>query len=364
MMVGASMAPTARSQLAHAPPLGNDKARELGGGAGLGGTAVQNEQRDCGAAPDPTQAFLKAIFECLGYAPERIEPGCIVRFATKDSRSDAAGWCKLFDDRRGGVFGDFRSGINETWMENDRAAMTPAQRAEFARQVAAATVARVRLRSEQWVKNEKRNAALWAECVRVTEGDPVHRYLCRRLAIDEFTAPPCLRLHPALGYYSHEGKKLGTYPAMVAQFVAPDGRVVALHCTNLTDDGHKASVPTVRKLTRVSGPTAGASIRLASPRAGVLGVAEGIETALAASLASGQPVVAAYCKDALAAFQWPATVRRLFVFADNDTAGREAADALRTRALAARLACEVRTPTDEGADWCDVWAQRVEETPA
>lgn len=59
-MVAASMAPTARSQLAHAPPLGNDKARELGGGAGLGGTAVQDGQQDCRAALDSTQAFVAA----------------------------------------------------------------------------------------------------------------------------------------------------------------------------------------------------------------------------------------------------------------------------------------------------------------
>lgn len=363
-MVGASMAPTARSQLAHAPPPGNDKARELGGGAGLGGTAVQNGQRDCGAALDPTQGFLKAIFERLGYAPERIEPGRIIRFATKDRRNDDAGWCILFNDLRGGMFADWRSGVTETWSVGDRDAMTPAQRVEHARLIAAALAERMRWQREQWIENEKNNAALLAKCVRVTEGDPVHRYLCRKLAIDEFIAPACIRLHRALPYYDGNGKKLGEFPVMVAQVVTPDGSVVALHRTYLTDDGHKADVPTVRKLTRVSSPTTGASIRLASPRVGVLGVAEGIETALAASLGSGVPTVAARDAGALATYQWPISVRRLVIFADNDKAGRDAADALRNRALAARLACEVRTPTDEGADWCDVWAQRVEETPA
>jgi DNA primase len=51
-------------------------------------------------------------------------------------------------------------------------------------------------------------------------------------------------------------------------------------------------------------------------------------------------------------------VQRLVIFADNDRAGREAADTLRARALAANLRCEVMTPTDPGADWCDVWAAR------
>ena len=43
---------------------------------------------------------------------------------------------------------------------------------------------------------------------------------------------------------------------------------------------------------------------------------------------------------------------------DADKAGREAADTLCARALAARLQCEVLTPMTEGADWCDVWAAR------
>jgi hypothetical protein len=108
----------------------------------------------------------------------------------------------------------------------------------------------------------------------------------------------------------------------------------------------------------VAQPLAGASIRLAKPRAGRLGIAEGIETALAASLASGVPTVAAYCANALAGFLWPPEVQALVIFADNDKAGRKAADTLRPRALRAGLRVNVVTPSDEGADWCDVWAAR------
>ena len=68
--------------------------------------------------------------------------------------------------------------------------------------------------------------------------------------------------------------------------------------------------------------------------------------------------MAAYCAGNLAAWQWPASVHRIVIFADHDKAGREAADKLRARALAARLRCEVLTPTTDGADWCDVWAVR------
>jgi phage/plasmid primase-like uncharacterized protein len=102
----------------------------------------------------------------------------------------------------------------------------------------------------------------------------------------------------------------------------------------------------------------GACIPLHKPVQGVIGIAEGIETALAATLGSTVPTVAAYCAWNLSEWRWPAAARRVVVFADADRAGREAADALRRRAMAARLHCTVVTPTDEGSDWCDVWAAR------
>ena len=79
---------------------------------------------------DPVQAFRGAILAALGHAPEGIAPGRFHRFATSDRRGDSAGWCKLFDDLRGGVFGCYRQGVSETWSATDRATMTREQRAE------------------------------------------------------------------------------------------------------------------------------------------------------------------------------------------------------------------------------------------
>ncbi len=166
--------------------------------------------------------------------------------------------------------------------------------------------------------------------------------------------PDVLRLHPALPYW-HGTEKLGTFPAMVAPIVAPDGRTVALHRTYLTPEGRQGGRSKPEEADRRRRPPAGACIPLCKPAHGVAGIAEGIETALAAWLASGVPTVAAYCAGNLAAWRWPAGVQRIVIFADADKAGREAAGALRARALAARLRCEVLTPTTDGADWCDVW---------
>jgi putative DNA primase/helicase len=307
---------------------------------------------------DPVQDFRAAILAALGYAPEAIEPGTLQRFATRDRRSDTAGWCKLFADLRGGVFGCMRQGISETWSAADRASMTRQQHAELARHVMAATAEREAQQRRQWAANAQRIADLWAESVPLVPGDPVTLYLKRRGFAGVWPLPACLRFHRALPYW-HEGACIGTFPAMVAPLVSRDGRSVALHCTWLTRDGRKADVPIVKKLTGAAGPLAGACIPLLEPERGCIGIAEGIETALAAWCASGLPTVAAYCAGNLAAWQWPAGVQRLVIFADHDRAGVEAADSLQGRAIRAGLQASVMTPTDPGADWCDVWAGRA-----
>ena len=299
--------------------------------------------------------FRVAMLATIGHAPDVIEPGRFHRFSTSNRRGDSAGWCKLFDDLRGGVFGCYRQGISETWSAADRRTMTRDQRIELARQIAQATAEREAQQRQQWADNAQRIARMWSQCVPVLAGDPCSLYLARRGFRDVWPLPDVLRLHPALPYW-HGTEKLGTFPAMVAPIVAPDGRIVALHRTYLTTDGRKADVPNPKKLTSAAGSMAGACIPLHRPARACIGIAEGIETALAAWCASGVPTVAAYCAGNLSAWQWPAGVQRLVIFADADKAGREAADTLRARALSRHLACEVMTPTDEGADWCDVWA--------
>ena len=306
---------------------------------------------------DTLEAFRLSILAALGHAPEAIEPGKFQRFATRDRHGDDAGWCKLFDDLRGGVFGCYRQGISETWSAADRSTMTVQQRAELARQVMAATAEREAAQRMRWQGHAIINARLWAECVPLVPGDPVTLYLKGRGLGGVWPLPELLRLHRAMEYWE-DNKRKGTHPAMVAPMLSPDGRMLALHRTYLTRDGRKADVPTVKKLTGTAGPLAGACIPLHKPARGCIGIAEGIETALAAWCASTVPTVAAYSAGNLAAWRWPAGVQRLVIFADHDKAGREAADTLRARALAAHIRCEVLTPTETGSDWCDVWAAR------
>jgi putative DNA primase/helicase len=308
---------------------------------------------------DTPDNFRAAILAALPGAdvPEVIEPGRIQRFSTSGRASDKAGWCFGFEDGRAIAFGDFRSGMSSVWTAQRRELMTPAERADMARRLAQAKAQRDAQQRQQQADNARRNAALWANTMPVSDGDPVALYLRRRGLAGP--VPECLRLHAGLTYWDGaDGGARGTWPAMVAPLVAPDGDLLALHRTYLTADGCKAPVPTVRKLTGAAGPLAGACIPLHDPQQGVIGIAEGIETAQAAHLASGLPTVAAYCAGNLAAYTWPAGVKRIVVFADADPAGAAAARSLKARALRAGLSVAVMTPSTPGADWCDVWAQR------
>jgi len=308
-------------------------------------------------AGDLERAFRLEVLAILGHAPEVIEPGKLQRFATRERRNDDAGWCLMFEDRRGGVYGCYRAGIQRTWTARDQRTLTPSERTALARQVEAATRQRLALQGERWARNAERNAVIWAQCLPLMPGDPVVSYLRRRGIDDVWPLPSVLRLHPGLPYW-HEGALLGTFPAMVAPLVGSGGRTVALHRTYLTPGGRKADVPSVKKLSGAAGSLAGAAIRLCEPAGHCMGIAEGIETALAAHCMTGLPTVAAYCASNLAAWEWPAGLQRLVIFADADNAGRQAGEALRSRALAAGLRVEVLTPSDVDADWCDVWAAR------
>jgi putative DNA primase/helicase len=89
-----------------------------------------------------------------------------------------------------------------------------------------------------------------------------------------------------------------------------------------------------------------------------LGIAEGIETAIAARELIGLPTWATISSTIMASFVPPAGVRRITIFADHDTnfAGQLAAFTLAHRLyrLDPGLAVEVKIPPEPDSDWLDV----------
>jgi putative DNA primase/helicase len=191
---------------------------------------------------------------------------------------------------------------------------------------------------------------VWRDLRPLQADDEAVQYLVGRGLIIDLPIP-ALRFHPALTY--REGTDvLGKFPAMVALVTGPDDKGVTLHRTYLKD-GRKAPVPSPRKLMPGK-PIKGAAIRL-HPAGDVLGVAEGIETALAAGQLFSTPVWSCVSAAGIESFVAPPGLRKLIVFGDNDASGtgQAAAWALAKRVIAAGIDVEVRIPEQIGADWAD-----------
>lgn len=193
---------------------------------------------------------------------------------------------------------------------------------------------------------------VWDGAKQVEAGDPVSKYLERRCG--RAVAPSGIRCHPSLGY-RHEDGTTTKHPAMIAQVRAADGKPVCLHRTYLTEAGEKADVPTVRKLMTPTQRLEKVAIRLAAPVDGWLGVSEGVETALCASIRFQVPVWACVSAGLLKSFRPPEGVTLLFVMGDNDATytGQAAAYEMARAVAMSGVETRVHIPDDQNTDWAD-----------
>lgn len=164
--------------------------------------------------------------------------------------------------------------------------------------------------------------------------------------------PPVTLREGSVMYYD-EGRKTREYPVMIARVLTPDGLPATLHLTYL-DGAQKASVSSPRKMMPPARSIKGGAVRL-FPAGPTLGVAEGIETALAAAELYKVPVWAAINAGNLADFVPPDGVTKVIVFADHDDSftGQAAGYTLAKRLKSKGIDCEVFTPSKPG-DWNDV----------
>jgi putative DNA primase/helicase len=89
-----------------------------------------------------------------------------------------------------------------------------------------------------------------------------------------------------------------------------------------------------------------------------MGIAEGIETAIAATKLFSVPTWSVLSTYGIETFEPPSSIEKLIVFGDHDPngAGQKAAYTLQTR-LADRITIEVQIP-DVVGDWNDVLRRR------
>jgi putative DNA primase/helicase len=197
---------------------------------------------------------------------------------------------------------------------------------------------------------------MWALAARVQRGDVVDRYLrSRGVGMDVY--PNCLRTYEDACYADAETGEVSIHPAMIALIRRADGKPVAAQRTYLAPDGlSKARVAKPRKAVGRFGP--GPTIRLA-PSGPILGIAEGIETALAAMKLFSVPTWSVLSTYGIETFEPPIGVRHVVVFADNDSngAGQRAAEKLVER-LATHITVEIHIPPQSDTDWNDVLRER------
>lgn len=202
-------------------------------------------------------------------------------------------------------------------------------------------------------KNIEQMRAVWSLGVQIVEGDPVHRYLKNR-RIDHIPGQNCVRYVPRLKYDdSHVG------PAMVAKITAPDGTAANVHRTWLTADGRKADLEPCRKVMRGEIP-AGSAIRFWAASS-IMGIAEGIETALRASQKFNMPVWSVVNELGMQKFRPPENVTELVIFGDADFSytGQAAAFLSAKEILVHRqrlkqdIKITVEIPKKLGTDWAD-----------
>jgi len=172
---------------------------------------------------DALSQFKDAIRDAGMEPPETIEPGKFHRFPGVDkSNGNTAGWCTLFEDGLGGCFGDWSSGLSETWQAKRNTPFSRAERVAFARRIEAAKQPVEAERNARWADAAKRAAMIWDA---TTPAPGNHPYLIRK------------RIQPH-GARRHRG--VLTLPVMGftgrltnLQFIAADGS------KRLLSGGHK-----------------------------------------------------------------------------------------------------------------------------
>ena len=159
--------------------------------------------------------------------------------------------------------------------------------------------------------------------------------------------------HP---YYVEGGGPLvGYFPAVLAPVVGPDGALRAA--------ARIYNSPDVAKRKKTFGPIGSdPQIRLFDEFDAELGVAEGIENAIAAFEIFNIPTWSALTAGGLENFKPPPGIRRVHVFGDTDESftGQKAAYTLAKRLKAEKIDVEVRLPPVAGEDWRDLLNDGIE----
>lgn len=123
-------------------------------------------------------SFLETMRAAGLTPPNIIEPEKFYRFPGADKSSgNTAGWCKLFADGLGGVYGDYSQDLSASWQAVRSTSLSAAQRAAFNRQIAESKATADAERQAKQSVAAMKAAAIWRNA-KPTNDD--HPYLLRK----------------------------------------------------------------------------------------------------------------------------------------------------------------------------------------
>lgn len=238
---------------------------------------------------------------------------------------------------------------------------------------------RMAARQQKRIENDRHQTAkmqeLWRRCVPFDQWsltDSLRKYFVNRGLVfktSEVRKTDSLRFHPELEYYDEDENGnfvcKGKYPAIVCAIRDPKGELITLHRTYLTKNGKKLKVENAKKMMPVpmDKSVTGGSVRLGSPTNGVLGLAEGLETALSVfRVYPDIPCWSTVNANLMASFVPPSGVHTVIIWADLDKSrtGEDAAEILKERLEAVGIRVIICVPKvaipprKKGVDWNDI----------
>lgn len=243
--------------------------------------------------------------------------------------------------------------------------VTPVRRESPEDEAARLALERERQRSyDQYCLDQMRTA--WRDAIPLTDvrAEPVWRYLISRNLSPRLAAEfPALRCHLELPYFDQDKTHQGNFPALLGMYFDPAGHPVTIHRIFLDHTGAKLPVEDCKKPFPLPSylTMRGGAIRMRSPGR-LLGVAEGIETALAVNVATRQVVWSCYSANGIETFEPPEGVEEVWIWADHDRSKRgvEAAKVLKRRLWEKGISARILLPAmpippgKKGVDWNDV----------
>jgi putative DNA primase/helicase len=190
---------------------------------------------------------------------------------------------------------------------------------------------------------------------KVTAAERIQKDVIQYIPKSEYLNKRGLEVAPGLCWiksldFYNDGKKSGSYPAMLAPVVR-DGKLLTYHATYLFRNGEK-----FRKILPADTSLQGACVQL-YPAQDVLGVAEGIETAIAAKMLTDIPTWSVLNTSLMKSWKPPSRIKKVVIFGDNDEnfAGHSAAYTLAHRLKkTCSVELEVRFPPETGTDFNDL----------